>query len=161
MLSGVLNGLNRFAAAAAAPLLFNAISIAAMLGLSPYVPTVGHALAWGVSVSGVVQLIMLVIAVRRAGMALRIPRPRLTPQMRLLLRRMAPGLVGAGATQLNQAVDVIIGSLLPPGTVSLLYYAERVYQLPLGTIGVAVGTALLPVLSRQVRAGEARSPSEP
>jgi putative peptidoglycan lipid II flippase len=155
VLSGVLNGLNRFAAAAAAPLLFNAISIAAMLGLSPYVPTVGHALAWGVSVSGVVQLIMLVIAVRRAGMALRIPRPRLTPQMRLLLRRMAPGLVGAGATQLNQAVDVIIGSLLPPGTVSLLYYAERVYQLPLGTIGVAVGTALLPVLSRQVRAGEA------
>ena len=94
VLSGVLNGLNRFAAAAAAPLLFNAISIAAMLGLSPYVPTVGHALAWGVSVSGVVQLIMLVIAVRRAGMALRIPRPRLTPQMRLLLRRMAPGTRG-------------------------------------------------------------------
>jgi putative peptidoglycan lipid II flippase len=74
--------------------------------------------------------------------------------MRLLLRRMGPGLVGAGATQLNQAVDVIIASLLPAGTVSLLYYAERVYQLPLGTIGVAVGTAILPVLSRQVRGGE-------
>jgi putative peptidoglycan lipid II flippase len=155
VLSGVLNGLHRFAAAAAAPLLFNAISIAAMIGLAPYVPTVGHALAWGVSISGVVQLILLLAAVRRAGMRLRLPRPRLTPQMRLLMRRMAPGLVGAGATQLNQAVDVIIASLLPPGTVSLLYYAERVYQLPLGTIGVAVGTAILPVLSRQVRAGEA------
>lgn len=155
VLSGVLNGLNRFAAAAAAPLLYNAISIVAMLGLAPYVPTVGHALAIGVSVSGVVQLWLLVVAVRRAGMTIRLPRPRLTPQMRLLLRRMAPGLLGAGATQLNQAVDIIIGSLLPPGTVALLYYAERVYQLPLGTIGVAVGTALLPVLSRQVRGGEA------
>src|SRR5271166_2292098 len=156
VLSGILNGLNRFAAAAAAPLLFNAMSIAAMLLVAPYVPTIGHALAIGVSASGVVQLFMLAIAVRRAGMNLRLPRPRMTPQMRLLMRRMAPGLIGAGATQLNQAVDIIIGSLLPPGTVSLLYYAERVYQLPLGTIGTAVGTALLPLLSRQVRSGEAQ-----
>ena len=88
-------------------------------------------------------------------MGLHLPRPRLTPQMRVLLRRMAPGLVGAGVTQLNLAVDVIIASLLPPGTVSLLYYADRVQQLPLGVIGTAVGTALLPLLSRQVRAGEA------
>jgi putative peptidoglycan lipid II flippase len=74
--------------------------------------------------------------------------------MRILLRRMLPGLVGAGVTQLNLAVDVIIASLLPAGTVSLLYYADRVQQLPLGVIGTAVGTALLPLLSRQVRAGE-------
>jgi len=155
LLSGVLNGLHKFAAAAAAPLLYNFVSIAAMLFLTPYVPTVGHALAWGVSASGVVQLLLLIWAVRRAGMRLRVPRPRLTPQMRVLLKRMWPGLIGAGATQLNQAVDVIIASLLPAGTVSLLYYAERVYQLPLGTIGVAVGTAILPVLSRQVRGGQA------
>ena len=88
-------------------------------------------------------------------MRLHLPRPRLTPQMRLLLRRMAPGLVGAGVTQLNLVVDVIIASLLPAGTVSLLYYADRVQQLPLGVIGTAVGTALLPLLSRQVRPGEA------
>jgi putative peptidoglycan lipid II flippase len=87
-------------------------------------------------------------------MALRLPRPRLTPQVRVLLRRMLPGLIGAGVTQLNLAVDVIIASLLPAGTVSLLYYADRVQQLPLGVIGTAVGTALLPLLSRQVRAGE-------
>ncbi|HYZ63128.1 MAG TPA: murein biosynthesis integral membrane protein MurJ, partial [Acetobacteraceae bacterium] len=156
LLSGVLNGLDRFAAAAAAPLLFNTVSIGAMLLLTPWVPTVGHALAWGVTISGVLQLALLAWAVRRAGMALHIPRPRLTPQMRVLLARMGPGLLGAGVTQLNLAVDVIIVSLLPPGSASLLYYADRVNQLPLGVIGTAVGTAILPLLSRQARAGEAR-----
>ena len=87
-------------------------------------------------------------------MRLHLPRPRLTPRMRLLLRRMAPGLVGAGVTQLNLAMDVFIGSLLPAGSVSLLYYADRVNQLPLGILGTAVGTALLPLLSRQIAAGE-------
>ncbi len=90
-------------------------------------------------------------------MGLSLPRPRLTPQIRVLLRRMLPGLVGAGVTQLNLAVDVIIASLLPAGTVSVLYYADRVQQLPLGVIGTAVGTALLPLLSRQVRGGEAEA----
>ena len=151
LLSGVLNGLDRFAAAAAAPLLYNLCSIAAMLLLTRHVATVGHALAWGVATAGVVQLALLAWATRRAGMSLAIPRPRLTPAMRVLLRRMAPGLVGASAMQLNQVVDVIVGSLLPPGAISLLYYADRVNQLPLGTIGAAVGTALLPLLSRQVR----------
>jgi putative peptidoglycan lipid II flippase len=74
--------------------------------------------------------------------------------MRLLLRRMAPGLVGAGITQLNLTMDTFIGSLLPAGSVSLLYYADRVNQLPLGILGTAVGTALLPLLSRQISAGE-------
>jgi putative peptidoglycan lipid II flippase len=153
LLSGALNGMEHFAAAAAAPLLYNMFGIAALIGLTPFVPTVGHAAAWGVSASGVVQLALLVWAVHRAGMPLRIPRPRLTPKMKLLLRRMAPGLIGAGAAQINQAVDLIIASLLPAGTVSLLYYADRIQQLPLGVIGIAVGTALLPLLSRQVRGG--------
>ena len=143
LLSGVLNGLDHFAAAAAAPMLYNLCSIAAMLLLTRFVPTVGHALAWGVSVAGVAQLALLVWATRRAGMPMTIPRPRLTPAMRILLRRMGPGLIGASAMQLNQVVDVIVGSLLPPGAISLLYYADRVNQLPLGTIGAAVGTALL------------------
>lgn len=155
LVSGVLNGLERFTAASASYVLFNIISIACMLWMTPYVPTVGHALSWGVTISGVAQLGLLMLAVRRGGMALHIPRPRMTPQMRLLMRRMAPGLVGAGVTQLNLTVDVIIASLLPPGTVSVLYFADRVQQLPLGVIGTAVGTALLPMLSRQVRAGEA------
>jgi putative peptidoglycan lipid II flippase len=155
LISGVLNGLDRFTAASASYVLFNIVSIACMLWLTPYVPTAGHALSWGITISGVAQLGLLVLALRRAGMALRLPRPRLTPQIRVLLRRMLPGLIGAGVTQLNLAVDVIIASLLPAGTVSLLYYADRVQQLPLGVIGTAVGTALLPLLSRQVRAGEA------
>ena len=154
LLSGALNGLERFAAAAAAPVLYNLFAIAALVGLTPFVPTVGHAAAWGVSASGVVQLALLVWAVHRAGMPIRVPRPRLTPAMKLLLKRMAPGLIGASAAQLNQAVDVIIASLLPAGTVSLLYYADRIQQLPLGVIGIAVGTALLPMLSRQVRSGD-------
>lgn len=155
LVSGVLNGLDRFTAASASYVLFNVVSIATMIWLTPYVPTVGHALSWGVTASGVVQLGVLLIAVRRAGMGLRVPWPRLTPQMRMLMRRMGPGLIGAGVTQLNLAVDVIIASLLPAGTVSVLYYADRVQQLPLGVIGTAVGTAMLPLLSRQVRAGEA------
>jgi putative peptidoglycan lipid II flippase len=157
LVSGVLNGLDRFTAASASYVLFNIVSIACMLWLTPYVPTVGHALSWGITLSGVAQLGLLMLALRRAGMALRVPRPRLTPQIRVLLRRMLPGLIGAGVTQLNLAVDVIIASLLPAGTVSLLYYADRVQQLPLGVIGSAVGTALLPLLSRQVRAGEAEA----
>jgi putative peptidoglycan lipid II flippase len=157
LVSGVLNGLEKFTAASASYVLFNIVSIACMLWMTPYVPTVGHALSWGVTISGIAQLGLLMMAVRRGGMTLKIPRPRMTAQMRLLMRRMAPGLVGAGVTQLNLTVDVIIASLLPPGTVSVLYFADRVQQLPLGVIGTAVGTALLPLLSRQVRAGEADS----
>jgi putative peptidoglycan lipid II flippase len=154
LVSGILNGMERYTAAAASYVLFNVIGIGCMLWLTPYTPTAGHALSWGVTISGVAQLGLLMWAARRAGMGLGFPRPRLTPRVRRLLKRMAPGLVGAGVTQLNLAVDVIVASLLPAGTVSLLYYADRVQQLPLGVIGTAVGTALLPLLSRQVRSGE-------
>ena len=154
LVAGVLNGMDRFTAASASYLLYNVVSISCMLWLTPFVPTAGHALSWGVSASGVAQLALLMWASRRAGMPLALPRPRMTPRMRILMRRMLPGLVGAGVTQLNLAVDVIIASLLPAGTVAVLYYADRVQQLPLGVIGTAVGTAMLPLLSRQVRAGE-------
>lgn len=154
LLSGVLNGLDRFAAAAAAPVVFNAVSIAGMFLLTPYVPTVGHSLAWGVTISGVLQFALLVWAVQRAGMPIRFPRPRLTPRVRLLMRRMAPGLVGAGVTQLNLSVDTLIVSWLPPSSASYLYFADRLQQLPLGVVGTAVGTAILPLLSRQVRTGD-------
>ncbi len=152
--SGVLNGMNRFAAAAAAPVVFNLVSISCMLGLRSYVPTVAHALAWGVSVSGVFQLALLIWAVRRAGLHLYLPRLRLTQAVRGLFARMGPGLVGAGMTQISQQIDIIIISFLPASTASILYFAERVNQLPLGIIGVSVGTALLPTLSRHIQAGE-------
>ncbi len=155
LVSGVLNGLDRFAAAAAAPVFFNLLSMAALIFLTPYVATPAHALAWGVTISGVVQLGIVLWGVAHAGMRLRMLHlPAITPDVRQVLRKMLPGLVGAGVTQLNLAIDVIIASLLPSGAVSYLYYADRVGQLPLGVIGAAVGTAMLPLLSRQVRAGE-------
>ncbi len=155
LVSGVLNGMDRFAAAAAAPVLFNLISMAALLGLTPFVATPAHALAWGVTASGLIQFLMLVFAARMSGMALNpISRPRLTPAVLQVLRRMVPGVLGAGVTQLNLAIGIVIGSLLPQGAVSFLYYADRISQLPLGVIGAAVGTALLPLLSRQLRTGK-------
>ena len=158
LVSGVLNGLDRFGAAAAAPVFFNLLLMAALVGLAPYVATPGHALAWGVLASGFVQLAMVWFAARQAGMALNLIRPpAITPAVKQVLRRMAPGLLGAGVTQINLAVDVIIASLLPSGAVSFLYYADRVAQLPLGVVGAALGTAMLPLLSRQLRAGQSLS----
>ncbi|TVR83819.1 MAG: murein biosynthesis integral membrane protein MurJ [Rhodospirillales bacterium] len=153
LLGGVLNSLGRFAAAAAAPILLNICMILAVLLLAPLTPTPGHALAWGVFGAGVVQLLWLYGMCVRAGMALRLPRPRITPEVKLLLRRALPVAIGAGVYQLNLLVDTVLASFLPSGSISYLFYADRVAQLPLGVIGVAVGTALLPLLSRQLRAG--------
>jgi putative peptidoglycan lipid II flippase len=158
LVSGVLNGLDRFAAAAAAPIFFNLLSMASLLVLTPFVATPAHALAWGVTASGAVQLGLVLWASARAGMALNILKPpSLAPEVRQVLRKMVPGILGAGVTQLNLAIDVIIASFLPAGAVSYLYYADRVGQLPLGVIGAAVGTAMLPLLSRQLRSGESLS----
>jgi len=154
LFSGVLNSLDRYAAAAGTPVLFNLCLIGALLLAAPHLATGGHALAWGVAAAGIAQFAWLAAATARAGFPLRLSWPRPSPQLALLLRRMAPGLVGAGVTQLNLMIDVIIASLLPTGSVSFLYYADRVAQLPLGVIGAAVGTALLPTLARHIRAGE-------
>ncbi|WP_027283582.1 murein biosynthesis integral membrane protein MurJ [Rubritepida flocculans] len=153
LVSGVLNGLSRFAAAAAAPVFFNVMAMAALLGLTPFVATPAHALAWGVLASGVLQLGLVWWAARQAGMALNpFRRLALGEGERMVLRRMVPGVIGAGVTQLNLAVDVIIASLLPTGAVAFLYYADRVAQLPLGVVGAAIGTALLPLLAGQIAA---------
>jgi len=154
LLAGVLNSLGRFAAAAATPILLNVCLIGAILGLSPHLPSPAHALAWGVAAAGAVQFLWLYFHCVRAGMRLRPRRPRLTPGVRTLLRRMAPVAIGAGVYQINLLIDTIIASLLPAGSISFLFFADRVNQLPLGVIGLAVGTALLPLLSRQVRAGD-------
>jgi putative peptidoglycan lipid II flippase len=155
LLSGVLNGLGRFSAAAAAPILFNLCLIAGLFAAPLLSIGLAQGLAWGVAASGVAQLLLLAAATARAGMPLRLPLPRLSPEVRTLLRKMIPGAIGAGVTQINLMIDVIIASLLPQGAIAFLYYADRVAQLPLGVIGTAVGTALLPLLSRQVRSGEA------
>ncbi len=154
LMGGVLNGLHRFAAVAATPILLNLCLIGGLMVLGRYTETPGHGLAWGVSLGGVVQLVWLAFECRRAGMPLRLPRPRLNANVKALLKRMMPAALGAGAVQVNLVVDVILASLLPAGSVSYLFYADRLNQLPLGVVGVAVGTALLPVLSRQLAAGD-------
>ncbi len=152
LLSGVLNSLYRFAAAAAAPIVLNVCFIFAVLVVLPITGAPGEVLAWTVAVAGIGQFLLLLIACRRAGMVLRLPRPRLTPAVRRLLALMGPGLLSAGAMQINLMVGTIIASL-QAGAVSFLYYADRIYQLPLGLIGIAFGIVLLPDLSRKLRAG--------
>ena len=154
LLGGVLNSLGKFAAAAAAPILLNLALIGSLIGLADVLPSAGHALAWGVAGAGVLQLVWLWAATARAGMVLGLRRPRLTPKVRELGRLMLPAVVGSGVAQINIAVDIIIASLLATGSISYLFFADRLTQLPLGVIGVAVGTALLPLLSRQLAAGD-------
>ncbi|MAF96106.1 MAG: murein biosynthesis integral membrane protein MurJ [Rhodospirillaceae bacterium] len=154
LMAGVLNSLGRFAAAAATPILLNLCLIGAILGLANFTETPGHALAWGVAAAGGVQFIWLYAACVREGVWIRLGFPRLTGDVKILMKRMAPVAVGAGVYQINLVIDTVIASFLPSGSISYLFFADRVNQLPLGVIGVAVGTALLPLLSRQVRAGE-------
>ena len=150
---GVLNALDRYGPFATAPILFNLCLIGGLL-LTPLFPNAAYALSWGEFAAGIVQVVWMMGSCRRAGILLKLRRPRLTPQIKRLFTLMGPAAVGAGAVQINVFIDTMIGSLLPAGSISDLYYAERLYQLPLGVIGVAVGTALLPSLARHVRAGE-------
>jgi len=152
LLSGVLNSLTKFAAAAAAPILLNVCFIVALVVVLPLTGAPGQVLAWTVVVAGLGQFLLLLIACRRAGFALRLPRPRLTPRVGRVLKLMAPGVLSAGALQINLLVGTIIASL-QAGAVSYLYYADRVYQLPLGLIGIAFGVVLLPDLARKLRSG--------
>lgn len=154
LVSGVLNGLHRFSMAAAAYLAFNVIGIAAILLGSRVAPTVAHAAAWGVTLSGFVQLGLLLRAARKAGFDLTPLPPRLTPRIRLLGRRMVPGLIGSGVTQINLTIDTIIATMLPAGSVALMTFADRLNQLPLGVLGAAAGTTLMPVLTRHIAAGD-------
>ncbi len=152
--AGVLNSLNKFASAAAAPIVLNLVLITALVLFRNTTPTVGHTLAWGVALAGVLQLLVVAIAAARNGMDLRLRVPHLTPGVKKTLRLMAPGAIGAGVVQFNLVIDTLLASTLPTGSISYLYFADRVSQLPLGVIGVAIGIALLPLLSRQIRAGD-------
>ena len=154
--SGVLNARGRFAAAAFAPALLNVVFIAALLlvlwlGYDNQ-PSAGILLAWATLLGGAAQLAVVVYAATREGMLFRLSMPRLTPAVRRLGRLAVPGVLAGGITQINIVIGTMIASLAP-GAVSYLYYADRIYQLPLGIVGIAIGIVLLPDLSRQLRAG--------
>ncbi|SMF84328.1 putative peptidoglycan lipid II flippase [Tistlia consotensis] len=153
LLTGVLNAHGRFAAGAAAPILLNLAMTAALLSARHF-PDAGHAAAVGVLAGGVVQLALLLLAVWRAGLSTRLSWPRASRPVRTFARRFGPAVLGAGGVQIAVFADTVIASLLPAGSISYLYYADRLYQLPLAVIGIALGTAILPALARRVAAGD-------
>ena len=114
---------------------------------------VARALVWGVSLAGVIQFLWLTWRIRAVGMPLGLIRPRLSPRVRQLLLRILPVVFGASLYQLNLLIDKIIATLVAVGAVSWLYFADRVNQLPLGVIGVGIGVALLPMLTRSIQGG--------
>ncbi|MEA1831440.1 murein biosynthesis integral membrane protein MurJ [Methylobacterium durans] len=154
LLSGVLNAHRRFAAAAGAPVLLNLAMLAA-LGLAFLFPNAAYAAAWGVVVSGILQLALVWWDCRRAGIAPHLARPRLAdPDMLRFFKVLGPAVIGSAGFQIAAFADTIIASLLPTGAVSALYYADRLYQLPFGVIAIAAGTVLLPEMSRRIAAGD-------
>ncbi|GGF03689.1 murein biosynthesis integral membrane protein MurJ [Stappia taiwanensis] len=156
-LSGILNTYRRFAAAALAPVVLNIVMIIVLSGIwaSGLEPGtgLGATLAAGVTVAGLAQLALVYGAVRHMGFSVPLRRPRLTPAVKRLWALGIPGVVAGGITQINIAVGTIIASA-QAGAVSYLYYADRIYQLPLGVVGIAIGVVLLPDLSRTLRSGE-------
>lgn len=155
LLGGILNSLDRFWVNAAAPVLLNICMIVALLffrGDSQIATAETQAIA--VTVSGVAQLLWLWWACHRAGVHLRLRLPRLTPAVRRLLSLIGPAALGQGAIQFNLLISTSLAArYLAEGSVSYLYYADRLNQLPLGLIGIGVGTAILPALSRQIGSG--------
>jgi putative peptidoglycan lipid II flippase len=154
--SATLNAHGRFAAAAFAPVVMN-LTMIVFLGLAFLFPNPGLAASWGLTVSGIVQLSLTSLAAHRSGIFERFARAPMMKHIKQFLVTFVPAVIGSAGTQIALFADTIIGSLLPTGGVSSIYYADRIYQLPLGVIGIAAGTVLLPEMSRFFAAGNARA----
>jgi putative peptidoglycan lipid II flippase len=158
MITGVLNAYRKFLVAALAPLLLNVTAIGALvLAIIMELDTVsvGRLLSWSIPVAGVAQLLWVVLAARRIGFTARFRRPKMTPGVKRLLWLAAPAAAAGGITQINLFIGQIIAST-KEGAIAVLQYADRVYQLPLGVVGIAIGVVLLPELSRALKAGYQR-----
>ncbi len=154
LLSGVLNTYGHFTEAGFVPVLMNLMFIAAM-GLAVYLGwDMGLTLAWTVPVTGVAQLAFTWYSAHRLGFRLALRLPRWTPDLRRLAMIAAPAVLAGGVVQINLLIGRQVASYTE-GAVSWLVYADRLYQLPLGVVGIAIGTVLLPDLSRRLRAGDA------
>lgn len=155
LLGSILNSLDRFWVNAAAPILLNLAMIAGLWffhGTNDY--ETARVQAISVTVGGVLQLVWLVIACRQAGVKLRLRLPRFDADVRELMKLILPAAAGAGAVQINLVVSTALaGSLLEAGSISYIYYADRLNQLPLGLIGIGLGTILLPTVSRLLTSG--------
>ena len=143
-------GRNRFATAAAAPILLNLTMMATLL-TAAFFPTPGHAAAWGVLIAGVLEVLLVGGAALRADVMTALRRPQLDDDVKRFFKALGPATVGSAGVQLALFADTIIASFLAAGALSALYYADRLYQLPGGVIGIAVGTVLLPEMARRHR----------
>ncbi len=156
LLGGILNSLNRFWVNAAAPVLLNICMIAGLLFFRGHTGIdTARTQAIAVTVSGVAQLLWLMWSCHRAGVKLKLKRPTLNPQVKQFLTMVWPAAIGQGAVQFNQLISTMLAAgFLGQGSVSYLYYADRLNQLPLALVGIGVGTAILPALSRQIGGGQ-------
>ena len=161
LLSGVLNATGRFTAAAAAPVLLNIIFVATLIATALTCDCsgpdgqafIGQSLAYAVPVAGIAQLAVVWFAAKRAGYTLRIGKPKMTPELKRLAIIAAPAALAGGVVQINLLVGRQVASFFD-GAVAWLNYADRLYQLPLGVVGIAIGVVLLPDLSRRLRSGD-------
>lgn len=153
LVGGVLNAVGRFAAYAAAQILLSVSIIAALLMAGGF-QSPGHAAAWGVVVAGVLQFLVVTGDALKANVMVELRRPRVTSDVKLFWRNFVPATVGSAGSQIAVLADTIIASYLIIGSVSWLYYADRLNQLPTGVIAVAVGTVLLSEMSRRIAAGD-------
>lgn len=150
LFGGMLNTHGKFAPFAAAPIIFNLTLIFSILVIAGLFPTAAHAMAVGVTVSGVLQLAMMIYFAYHHKILFHFQKPVFTEKSKNLFKLMGPGILSAGVFQINLFIDMMLASLLPAGAISYLYYADRLNQLPLSMVGIAVGTALLPMLSRSL-----------
>jgi putative peptidoglycan lipid II flippase len=155
LFSGILNSIARFTAAAFAPALLNLAMLTSLLMFRQGGHVTATALAAAVTVGGILQLALLLAACKRAGIVLKIRKPRLTPGVRQFVRVVIPATLGAGVYQVSVFIDTFFLTRIGTGAVSWFNYADRLNQLPLGVIGAAIGTAILPQVSRHVDIGEA------
>lgn len=153
LLGGMLNAHEKFGPFASTSVYFNLCQIIAMLIAKHFFPSAGHALAWAVTLSGIIQLVRLAWYLRKYKIPLHLTRPRITPDVKRLFQLMVPGLIGAGIIHINLFADIVIASRLSEGGISALYYADRLFQLPLGIVGIAIGTALLPLMTKALTQG--------
>jgi len=154
LFSGILNSLARFTAAAFAPALLNLAMLCALVFVPVGGTTTAVALAIAVTFGGVLQLVLLLAACKRAGVVLKLKKPRMTPGVRQFVRVVVPATLGAGVYQISAFIDTFFLTRIGTGAMSYFNYADRLNQLPLGVIGAALGTAILPQVSKHVGAGE-------
>jgi len=150
---GMLNVMHRFASAAAAPIFLN-LSMMATLALTAFFPGAGYAAAWGVLIAGFLEFFLLAGDAARQGILPRFAPLKLDDDVRAFFRALGPATLGSMGTQIALFADTIIATFLPAGALSALYYADRLNQLPIGVIGIAIGTVLLPEMSRRITAGD-------